>query len=650
MRITGFLLVWFLLFGSAEAQVINKVPLSSRQTNYVINVSLNTSSHTVSGTIHAWWVNQSTDTVPDIQMHFYMNAFRDKNSTLNREMGVLDSVKKKDAGSVSIRKFTDRYGNDLLPGLKFICPDDGNILDQTVADIRLPKPAMPGDTIFVDIEFETKLPALTRRTGFNDDFYFIAQWFPKFGVYEKAGMRYALKGQWNCHQFHANSEFYSNHSVYDVKITLPKKFVVGSGGLLVGTDSTATRDTKTLTYRAEDIVDFAWTAWPGYVKYTDTWRNVKITLLQPGERKKQVSRQFTAIKNALEYFTENVGPYPWPYVTIVDPPSKGAPSGGMEYTTIFTSTSSYMMPGFIHMPEMVTIHEFGHAYFMGILASNEFEEPWLDEGVNSFLEERIVDHYYGENSGMIDHSALKISDESIGRLAYVHSDGRQLVSNKEYSWLYPHETYSMMSYKKTATWLYTLMGIIGEPATNAVFREYYRKWAFRHPSGKDFVGVVNEVVPKVLGNKFGNDMDWFFDQTLYGTGLCDYKAVGLSNIPVKATPEPPSDSSKKDNLYYLSKVELERGGDIVFPVDVLIHFDNGDEIKESWDGKARYKDYEYSGRRKIEWVKIDPEYKLKMDINFNNNSITENPDRIPVKRMTNKLMTILQFLISIISL
>ena len=109
----------------------------------------------------------------------------------------------------------------------------------------------------------------------------------------------------------------------------------------------------------------------------------------------------------LEYFAKNVGPYPWPYLTIVDPPSKGARSGGMEYTTMFTSSSSYMMPQFVHFPEMVTIHEFGHAYFMGILASNEFEEPWMDEGINSFWEERIMDHYYGENSGMIDHPLFK---------------------------------------------------------------------------------------------------------------------------------------------------------------------------------------------------------------------------------------------------
>jgi hypothetical protein len=507
------------------------------------------------------------------------------------------------------------------------------------------------------VNFETRLPLITRRTGYCDDFFFVAQWFPKFGVYEPEGMRFATKGGWNCHQFHANSEFYANHSLYNVKITVPKEYVVGTGGMLITkSDSDDTGRNKTLTYRAEDIVDFAWTAWPGYEVFTDQWENVKITLLIPKDRIEQVERQFTAVKHAFEYFARNVGPYPWPYLTIVDPPSKGARSGGMEYTTLFTSSSSYMMPEFMHYPEMVTIHEFGHAYFMGILASNEFEEPWMDEGINSFWEERIVDHYYGENSGLIDHPFLKIADKSSGRLSYVHSGGRQDVSNSEYSWNYPHGTYGMMSYNKTATILYTLMGIIGEETTNAVFRDYYKKWAFKHPSGKDFVNIVNEVVPRLNGNKFGSNMNWFFDQTLYGTGICDYKVANILNNKIekfkarKNGPDSLNNNSAVREDIYRSTAELERGGEVMLPVEVLVHFKNGDEILESWDGKSRYKDFVYTGMREIEWVKIDPEFKIRMDVNYINNSMTLNPDRIPLRRLTNKLISLMQFFLNFISL
>ncbi len=637
----------FILFGliiqfPVNSQIINKVPLSVRQTGYTIDAVLNPDSKIITATMKAFWVNRSGDIVPNIRMHMYMNAFRNSRSTMNKELAEFRGPQTSDYGKIDIKTFTDDSGNDLIPNMKYISPDDGNLSDQTVLDIVLPKPARPGDTVFVNINFETKLPYLTRRTGYSDDFFFVGQWFPKFGVYEEAGMRYAIKGNWNCHQFHANSEFYSNHSLYNVKITVPQKYIVGTCGMLISeSDSVDNGKNKTLAYRAEDIVDFAWTAWPEYAVYTDQWKSIKITLLIPGERASQVKRQFDAAKNALEYFDKYVGPYPWPYLTIVDPPSKGIRSGGMEYTTMFTSLSYYMMPGFIHFPEMVTIHEFGHAYFMGIMASNEFEEPWLDEGVNSFWEGRIVDHYYGENSGMINHPFLKMSDKTLLRNSYVHGKGREDVSNNEYSWNYPDGTYGMMSYDKTATWLYTLMGIVGEETTNQIFREYYKRWAFKYPSGKDFVNTVNDVVTKINGNKFGPDMNWFFSQTLYGTGLCDYKVAGISNNP---------DTLIGSQKVYISVAELERTGEVMLPVDVLLHFDNGDSIKESWDGKGRFRNFRYTGTRKIDWVKIDPDYKITMDINYNNNSMTVNFDDIPLRKFANKLISFFQFFISFISL
>lgn len=649
-----YLLIFAFLFFKVTGvcQVINKEPLSIRQTYYEIDAVLDTDTKTVSGKMMAYWVNKSTDTVPDIRLHLYMNGFKSNKTTLGKGTGDFIMLKKPAPGRIDINTFTDREGNDLLRKMTYISPDDGNPDDQTVVRVLLPSPALPGDTVYININFETHLPELTRRTGFSGDYYFVAQWFPKFGVYEPAGMRYSTRGEWNCHQFHATSEFYSNHSLYNVKITLPQNYVTGTCGLLVKKDSVPVEKNKTLTFRAEDIVDFAWTAWPGYAVYSDTWKHVKITLLIPGNRSEQVARQINAVRNALEYLTANVGPYPWPYVTIVDPPAIGNPAGGMEYTTLFTSSSSYFMPEFLRMPEMVTIHEFGHAYFMGMIASNEFEEPWLDEGVNTFLEERIVDHYYGENSGILDHSFLKVADKSMSRLSYVHSDKRQVVSNNEYSWNYPHGTYGMMSYNKCATWLYTLMGIVGEETTNEIFRDYYKNWAFKHPSGKDFVNSVNNTVRRIHGDKFGSDMNWFFDQTLYGTGICDYRVAGFFNRKIEVPADSLVNADTVDGIrdFYRCKVELERLGEVMLPVEVLVHFRNGEEILELWDGKSRFKDFEYTGYREVEWVKLDPDYKIRMDVNFINNSVTHYSDPVPVRKFTNKLTSFIQFFMSFISL
>jgi hypothetical protein len=650
-----FLLGLLLMIEHTNSQIVLKEPLSLRQTYYKIDAKLDTAARVVNGKMETFWVNKSTDFVPEVQMHLYMNAFRNSKTTFNMESDQTSDKKGSEPGWINITDITNRNGTDLFPELQYIRPDDGNVYDSTVIKIHLSQAAKPGDTVFVRMNFETKLPSRIIRTGYKDDYYFVGQWFPKFGVYESAGTRYATKGTWNCHQFHSNSEFYSDHSVYDVKLTLPKNYVAGSGGMLLAEENTGNGE-KTLTYRAEDIVDFAWTAWPSYIVFTDQWKNVKIELLLPPERKKQAERQLISVKYALEYLGKNVGPYPWPYLTVVDPPSKGGGSGGMEYTTIFTSESFTGVPGFLHLPEMVTVHEFGHAYFMGILASNEFEEPWLDEGVNQFWESRIMDNYYGAKTSMIDHPLLEISDQAMARSSYVSSESRQVVTNKEYSWNYPHGTYSMMSYSKTAVCLRTLMGIIGEETTNDIFREYYRKWAFRHPSGRDFINVVSEVVRKNYGDKFGPDMNWFFDQTLYGTGICDYKVFEITNKKIHTIDNKKDtlDASEKFNYenesLYDAMVELERLGEVMLPVEVLIHFRNGEEVAETWDGKSRFKDYKYSGRGMVQWVKIDPEYKIIMDVNYINNSLTLDPDRVPVRRLTDKLTTLLQFLISTISL
>jgi hypothetical protein len=330
----------------------------------------------------------------------------------------------------------------------------------------------------------------------------------------------------------------------------------------------------------------------------------------------------------------------------------------MEYTTLFTSASSGFMPVWMHMPEMVTIHEFGHAYFMGILASNEFEEPWLDEGVNSFWEQRIMDHYYGPDGGMLDLPFLKVKDRSLGRSSYVASGSKQAASNGEYSWNYHHGTYGMMSYQKTATWLYTMMGIVGEETTNEIFRQYYTEWAFKHPSGRDFINVVNSVVKKRHGEEFGPDMNWFFDQTTYGTGICDYRVKAFTNskirgfegVRIKDDSVSIEKGSSKNDTLYSSVVQLERLGELMLPVDVLIHFSNGDQVTEKWDGRSRIKDYTYTGTRKVDWVKIDPEYKITMDVNYINNSMTNEPDSAPVRRMSNKLLMFLEFFTHFISL
>ncbi|MHC1702656.1 MAG: M1 family metallopeptidase [Tenuifilaceae bacterium] len=649
-------LICFFGHQRSNSQVVLTSPLSERITNYKMDVSLNPEKKTVSGTMTVTWKNISSKPVQDLMFHMYLNAFMSNHTTFNMEGGrFAKGLKEQDFGWVEINSMKISGTTDITGSMKYIQPDDGNIHDFTVLQVILPEPVAPGKEISVDIVFKSKLPLISHRTGFNKDYFFVAQWFPKLGVYEPAGMRGRKEDGWNCHQFHANSEFYANHSVYDVNITVPSNYVVGSGGLLIS-EKQNDDGTKKLVYRAEDIVDFAWTAWPKYVVFEDQWEHVKIRLLMAPDHKSQADRHFLAAKNGLSYYSKHVGPYPWPHLTIIDPPAIGQGAGGMEYTTLITAGTTVLMPEGIHMPEMVTLHEYGHAIFMGILASNEFEEPWLDEGMNSYMESRAMDASYGPNKGMIDLPFISLSDKSFQRMSYLGGSSRQATNNTKYSWDYPHGSYGLMSYSKAATWLLTLQGLVGDDVIDEIFRTYYKRWAFKHPTTQNFVDIVNEIVPLRLGDKYGPDMNWFFEQTLYGTGICDYEVSRIKILDEKEF----RGMVKSDSLYFKSEekkdslkwsvIELQRIGEVMIPVEVLIHFDNGDEVLELWDGKDRTKDYKYLKKEKVVWVKIDPNLKNPMDKNYLNNSKTFKSDLTQVRRYSNLLRGFLQFIIMIFSI
>ncbi len=189
---------------STYGQIVVKTPLSDRVTGYTFDVELDPEAKTVSGIMNAYWVNISENIVPDIRLHMYPNAFRSNKSTSSIESGRSHRGSHEiDFGWVDILSIHDGKGADLFDSMKYIQPDDQNSNDMTVLQVILNEAAMPGDTVKLNIEFISKLPSRIRRTGFADDFFFVAQWFPKIGVYEPAGMRYSKEGAWNCHQYHS---------------------------------------------------------------------------------------------------------------------------------------------------------------------------------------------------------------------------------------------------------------------------------------------------------------------------------------------------------------------------------------------------------------------------------------------------------------
>lgn len=641
MKIALFLLLSGCGFtGFAQlAKPIFSQPLSPRLANYQIDVTLDPATKKLNGRETLTWRNSSSDVIRELRFHLYLNAFRNDKSTFMQESGgqlrgtTIDRDEKENAyGSIDILSMKRRGsgGNDPEALVyQYIQPDSPtNTSDHTVIRVPLTKAVGPGETITLDIAFKAKLPKIFARTGFSRDFFLVGQWFPKIGVYEPAGTRYATVSQWNCHQFHADSEFYADYGVYDVTITTPKDYWVSATGLYQS-EKIHRNGTKTILYHAEDVVDFAWTASPHFEVINDKWKRpsggeVSIELVMQPEHRSQAQRHIDAAKAALAYFDKHLGRYPFPNLTIVDPPLHASGSFGMEYPTFITAGTSWGIPNGARFPEEVTIHEFGHQYFMQLLASNEFEEAWLDEGFNQYYEGRIMDETYGPHSSQIDLLGFQMGDMESSRSGYVHQNNPAIGSSFGNTWQLPDGQYGVLTYFKTATWLRTLEGLVGRPVMDEIMQTYFIRWQFKHPDGQNFIDIVNEIVPKRLGSKYGTDMNWFFKQVLYGENVVDYSLHSLKNRTL---------DKQKQTI-----VTVERKGDGIMPVDILVHFENGKETTLYWDGKEHQRQFTLTQNAKVVWATVDPKQKVYMDTNFNNNSLTLEPSSAPAAKFATKFL------------
>jgi hypothetical protein len=649
MRVTTFaaFLALVAIIAVAPAQTISRTPLSPRNANYAIDVTLDVEKKTLEGREVLEWKNISNDRITELQFHLYLNAFKNSESTFMKESGGQNrgiAASSTDWGWTNVTRMQLADGTDLLAGATFIQPDDGNIHDQTVLRVPLPKPVRPGETIKVEIDFRARLPKIFARTGFVDNYFFVGQWFPKIGVWEPAGMRGRTTAGWNSHQFHSNTEFYADYGVYDVQMTVPKGYVLGATGVL---QSLREHPNGAIThaYRAEDVHDFAWTCSREYMVFEETWKHVTIKLMiQPEHVETAKDRYFASTKAALEYFDQWLGTYPYTNVTVVDPPIYATGAGGMEYPTLITGGSARYIPSGLRMTELVTVHEFGHQYWYGLVGNNEFEEAWLDEGFNQYSETRIMDATYGEKTGMVDVAGFRIGDAEFARDSYVNMRDPKAAPIDIPAWEFPDGAYGSVTYSKTATWLITLERLIGRPVMDEVMRTYYERWRFRHPGRADFEAVVNEVVRNHHGARFGPSMDWFFVQMLDGTELCDY-AVGKVGSRRVAAPRgegvDTTGSSARPRLFETT-VTVERRGEVMLPVDVLVTFTDGYAELVTWDGKARVKKLTFIREHEVVAATVDPEHRLWIDKDFGNNAYSTEVSTAAIWKYTFKMLYWLQ--------
>ena len=626
--------------------------LSREVASYDIKARLVPATRTIEATETLVWTNDSETAVSELPFHLYMNAFRNNRTTFMKESGGLHrgfESGRDEWGKIDVGRIVIAGGADLTGTMAFLRPDDGNPDDRTVMQVTLPAPLGPGERIVLEITFATRLPRVFARSGYSGEFYMVAQWFPKIGVLQEDGVGLPPISR----QFRVLRRLRRLQGA----ITVPEKYVVGATGRRESERKNAD-GTKTLVHVQEDVHDFAWTACPDFVESRERFVlddppvDTEMILLVHKAHLNSRDRYALALRRGLEFFSKSYGPYPYETITLVDPAPGAAGAGGMEYPTLFTAGTTSWMPAGVRMPEMVTIHEFGHGYWYGIVASNEFHEAWLDEGINSYSEVKAMEKYYGEGRSMIDLGGLRIGDLTSQRAKVIGSGRFDPVLRG--SWDYVSGgSYGLNVYAKAALMMLTLERWLGEDVMARVMKTYYERWKFRHPTSDDFIRAAEEVS--------GKDLGWFFDQTLRSPDKLDYAVSELSAREVNeaaglfdekgAGPVADAKAAKAAKAAaFRNVVVVARYGEWIFPQELLVTFADGRKIRETWDGKDRWKRFVYELPVKAVSAEIDPDRKLVLDGNYLNNSRILEPDKKPVRRASLGLLRWLQGLLSLVSL
>ncbi len=482
--------------------------------------------------------------------------------------------------------------------------------DETDLRVPLERPLEPGQSLDLSLEFTDQLPELVERTGFVGSFHFMGQWFPKLARLEPSGAFAHFA-------FHPQSEFYADFGDYDVTLDVPSGFQVGATGKRV-TESEAKGRTR-LGYHAENVHDFAWTAWDRFQTRSERVAGVEVRVLYPPNQQRNAEAELESVRFALPHFNARYGAYPYSTLTLVHPPEGADNAGGMEYPTLITTGGPwYSTFGGGHFIDVVTTHELGHQWFYGLLASNEHTEPFLDEGINSYAEAEALESQYGSAS-VFGAFGLSVSSTALNRLfsAARGADEKIAQGAAEFA---TFRSLGAIVYSRTAIVLATIARVYGSERVNHALGVYTRKFRFQHPSTADFLGVMESE----LDSRAVTALKLAFSER----ATVDYLVREISNAPISAAagvfdgpggreqkkPEAPHEAAQ-----YASRVVVYRHGSLQLPVEIALEFEDGTKQLRHWDGSGFTFNVDNLGPSQLVSVNVDPEQRILLDDDRSNN-------------------------------
>jgi hypothetical protein len=522
-----------------------------QETNYIIDVRLNDIDHSLDGFLKLEYINHSPDTISFIWFHLWPNAFKNDRTAFSEQLlqnGRTDFY------------FSDKEERGYINRLDF--RTDNNILKTEdhplyidIVKVFLSQPLLPFGRVEISTPFHVKLPKNFSRGGHTGNAYQVTQWYPKPAVYDRKG--------WHPMPYLDQGEFYSEFGNFDVRITVPASYVVAATGELQNSEqvgfatavtgneaisvggekpdintskkqnekaktssrkSTVKRSTrtnpsttkkspatiqplkvselKTYQFKQNNIHDFAWFADKKYLVMKDSvqlasGRIVKVYAYHTSVESKAWYNSTRLIKDAILFRSATIGEYPYGSVSVVE--AKMGFDGGMEYPTI-TSISPVQSEKDL---EDLIEHEVGHNWFYSVLASNEREHPWMDEGMNSYYDMRYQEwKYAGRKDETKDALSGKIPDhpEELLLNAYIKQKLDQPISTSADEFTVINN--SLIAYTKTALWMKQLEKQLGRQLFDSCMRQYYREWQFKHPYPEDFQQLVQRIAATDVSEHF----------------------------------------------------------------------------------------------------------------------------------------------------
>jgi hypothetical protein len=588
-------------------------------TDYSLSASLEPAAHVVNARGTLTWRNRSRTPVRALYVHLYLNAFKSPRSSFlsRRSGGGRGSADARDFGSIDVTRFSVREmgGADLWGRATRADPDNPD--DETDMRVELPEPVQPGAEIHVDLAFASKLPSIVERSGYDGSFHMVAQWFPKIARLEP-------DGSFAHFPYRHLAEFYADFGRYDVTIDVPAAFAVGATGHRIESRLEAGRRIE--RFEQADVHDFAFAAWDGFERLERTSDGVALHALFPAGHGAVAEREIEAAAFGLRHFGRLYGRYPYSDMTVVHPPAGAIEAGGMEYPTLITTGGPWYAPPGVGFARSVTVHELGHQWFYGLVATDETRWPFLDEGLTTYAEAVAVGAGWGPGA-VADIGGLGVGFGTALRWRDARSWNNDRIAQPAASF-HTWADYGGLAYARTALALLSLDAAFGAGTMARALGRYARRYRFEHPEPSHLLGAVRDTAGEPAADALR--------AALFERGSIDYVAVSLrcDRGPTEAGQAGASPSSASTpasparQRAHRCRFVAARRGSIVLPTTVQLVHDDGTARIERWDGAGNERTFELESASPVAAAVVDPGHELILEDDLCNNAIRrEGPQR-----------------------